>query len=184
MEVTDRGLPFVLFVCMADKLVACSGDLWGGFREFNRASRTRRKARFARPDWSNVLQDKGIQAKNRFVFVTKWLDGRDVNFGRRANERNLPMKKYNELVESMYEAGGDGGPWPPHTPGTPGGVPLDSKYGFNHTAESGRSFYGKGADLFTPISRCWKCRFVFYYKLFRPGVAQEALDGVTAEDPR
>ena len=36
----------------------------------------------------------------------------------------------------------------------------------------------------TPMSRCWKCRFVFQYQVCRPGTAAAGSDGVPAEDPR
>jgi hypothetical protein len=196
--VAERGLPVVFFVCMTDRIVGCSGDLWSEFREFNRACRTRRKARFTPGDSKDALEDMELRSNFRFNYIVRWLSGKDPvtgitdtgspmrndHFGELAQEFRLPKAKYNQIVQAMYgESPGNNGPWPPLRDGVRGGQKLDSKFGFSHISESGRSFYGQGGRIFTPMSRCWKCRFVFHYKMYRPGTAGAGSDGVDPENP-
>ena len=176
------GLPIVIFVCMTDRIVACSGDQWGiSMAAFNQISRARRRDRFGNTKWTTMLDNAGTRVQQRFEYVTRWFRKNDMYFGGRAQNRTLDPRKYNDLVECMYEAGLN---HPPYARDELGGEPLDRKFGYEHLSESGRAFYGAGNNMFDEMSRCWKCRFLFHYRTPKPGTANEHSDGLEAEDPR
>ena len=176
------GLPVVIFVCMTDRIVACSGDQWGvSMAAFNRISRARRRDRFGNTQWTTMLDYAGTRVQQRFDYVTAWFRNKDKEFGGRAQKCKLDPREYNDLVECMYKAQPDG---PPYAADELGGEGLDRKFGYEHLSESGRSFYGAGNKMFNEMSRCWKCRFIFHYRTRRPGTANEGLDGLEAENPK
>lgn len=166
---------------MAERQVGCNGDEWKTFDDFNRDARGRRRNRFVDVDWTDSIRDTVVQSNTRIGYVITWFSDNDENFGRRAQNKSLSIKGYNHLVTSMYNAGGN---YPPLDTAKPGGKPLPGRFGYNHLNESGRAFHGLGADMFTEMSRCWKCRFVYHYQVTRPMTSKEGSDGLTAEDPR
>ncbi|KAH7028813.1 uncharacterized protein B0I36DRAFT_349805 [Microdochium trichocladiopsis] len=184
------GLPRVIFICAEHRHSACSADVFGKLGNMQDAFDVRRTARFGDVNDMQVWQRHGAHGSlcqdvaDRFDFVTNWYN---VQSGKtymgRAKESQLSNDEYTELCRNMYDAVGA-----PSDEGKPGGTPLPLKTGYNHRQELGRSFYAASDGsrvMFQEMSRCWKCRFVFHYRMY-PGAGEQQTgpNAMVPEDPR
>ncbi|MCJ1418412.1 hypothetical protein MMC32_004759 [Xylographa parallela] len=127
------GLPVVIFVCMTDRQVACSGDSWGEFSMCNGNFRKFRKSRFSDPAAANAVTATEAMregAKMRCEFIWDWCDLNIPTFKQRALACALTQKEYNLVVSCLYATQLNG---PMNNNAAAGGQPLTAHFGYNHS---------------------------------------------------
>ena len=159
-EKSNIGLPAVIFSCLGHNdsegnpiiVIGTSPDgiIW-------REMAIWREARFDNPTDRNYLQNIGRTAGEAFdkavdrAIIT--ISGFEERF--RQSPKTWTDRDFESLNDQVYQ---ELARWP---------------YGANHLSEAGRSFRGCDNNMFSEMSRCWKCRFGLHWDLDPRGLERE-----------
>lgn len=175
----SSGLPAVVFPCLGHSLelvVGVSTPTWSGYQKVWNRVRAWRDGRFANPGFAVAdIQNAGalvVQKFNDFCVANPVLA---TTYRDPALRLQATAAQWNTVINTIFALLFD------HGNGAP--------YAFDHAGELARSFHARGQTIFSPMSRCWKCRFLHLYRVndaIVTTVARESPAGTAfaANEPR
>lgn len=143
----------------------------------HREAKKWRRARFVDVSRSKRMELYGNKVRNAFTEIVgeildaakadgvsekakELAEAKDLERDIRANQ--LTPTQYNAIARKVHERLGKS-------------MKMDypTRCGFNHRGEFGRPFHGHGPEIFTEMSRCWKCRFLYFYDVNAASLERE-----------
>ena len=159
-EAWNTGLPTVAFVRLGQSLVVgTSAPYWKALQTFWTNAKECRDARIP-PAHRTELEMCGAMAQEAFKHVVTHQGGLNIikNALNEATRSQMQRSEWNYVTRAVFSKLRDiGGNL---------GQPIGQRgYTYDHSAETGRAFFACGEKMLRPLSRCWKCRFIFNYNV-------------------
>lgn len=159
-DVWGAGLPFVLFTCLGHQprlIVGTSSPRWFPFRVLHRSVREWREERFANLTTKDYLRNCGGRVQTAFNQMTEVPRRAKLIRKCRGMKQLVTQDEWLSLENAVRQILRQ----------------SQDSYAFDHSQEDGRSFFATGPDMFKPMARCWKCRFLHLYRVNSRGLPDE-----------
>lgn len=160
VDVWEAGLPFVLFICVSHQpqlIVGTSSPKWFQFRTLHQKSREWREQRFANLTTKDYLRTCGGRVQAAFNQMRVVPRRAKLIRKCRGMKHLVTQSEWLSLENSVQQILRE----------------SEGPYAFNHSQEGGRAFVATGPDMFSPMARCWKCRFLHLYRVNNKGLPDE-----------